>query len=244
MGDLKLLLAAVAALLAIGLVACGDEDDSASTTAPATSQDGQTAGGSNDGASSSTGKPESGDDKSGSEDGKSGDSGRQPSSAAEAEEASEFVPEQHDDSGGGSDEYRVKGGDNSIQEFGEEATGSEFEEAAAALHNFLDARAAGNWAASCEYLSESFVRSVEQLASRSKELKGAGCGALLKNLTNQAALPLLREEAESADVASLRREDEQAFLIYRGLEGDIMAISMAIEGGEWKVGSISGVPIG
>jgi hypothetical protein len=236
MGGLKLLLTCALALLAIGLVACGDDEDSGSATTPVSE--------SQAGEKSADGQVSSGDSTKSTSGGKdSNDSSGTPSAADEAGEASKFVPKQHSDSGGGSEKYRVKGGDNSVQEFGEETTGSEFEEASAALHNFLDARAAGNWAAACSYMADSIVKSFEQLGARSKELEGAGCAVLLEKLTNQAALPLLRKEAERADVASLRIEDEQAFVLYRGLDNSIMAIPMTVEGGDWKVSGLAGTPL-
>src|SRR6476659_1017933 len=60
-----------------------------------------------------------------------------------------FTPRAHHDSGGGSQQFITKGGDNSIQEFGSEPSASEFEQAATVLQGALDARAVGAWRVAC-----------------------------------------------------------------------------------------------
>jgi hypothetical protein len=237
------LLAVVAALLlAVGLTACGGGGDSSSTSAEAGSQ-GQSEGKSDGGAS------QNGSAKSGGSEGKSGSGageGKSGGSDGEAEgsgEASHFVPKHHHDSGGGSKQFQVKGGDNSVQEFGGEADPSEFDAAAVALHNFLDARAESNWAAACDYLAKSVTEGLEKLAAQAKQVEATTCGEILEKLTNPAAKQSLSEEAAKANVGSLRVEGEQAFVIYTGLDGTVMAIPMANEGGSWKVASLAGTPL-
>lgn len=154
-----------------------------------------------------------------------------------------FTPGQHEDSGGGSDQFRVKGGDNSVQEFGAEADAAELDEAAAALHNFLDARAAGAWASACRYIAGSVIDSLQELATQSQQLKGSACAAILAKLTNPAAKDLLREEAEAADVGSLRIEGERAFVLFHGPEGEVLAMPMAREDGAWKVAALASTPL-
>lgn len=216
-------------LLAVGFVACGGGDDSGSTATEASSP-------STESQSAAQGEA---DDPSQKKPGAKSESQAKP----ESSEASDFVPKQHSDSGGGVEQFRTKGGDNSVQEFGEEADSAEFEAAAAALHNFLDARAEGNWAAACEYLSKTVVLTFEKLSQQSKGAGGSGCAGILKALTNPAAKATMKAEADRADVGSLRTEDGQAFIIYKGLEGTVMAIGMVDEDGEWKVGSLAGAPL-
>lgn len=234
-GSKTLLAALLVLLLGTGFVACGDDSDSSDsgTTQGQAAREGY--GGSSNG--EADGQTES--DASGSE-GKSAGEGEGDSTS---EGSGDFVPEQHEDSGGGSEQFRTKGGDNSVQEFGEEAATSEREEAATALHNFLDARAQGEWAAACDYLASSISSSFEELAGQAKGAKATSCAEILASLTNPAAKNLLLEEAERADVGSLRVEGDRAFLIYRGLEGDILAMPMAQEDGEWKVASLAGTPL-
>ncbi len=230
-GAPKLLAAVAAALLALGLAACGGGGSSTSTTGSTAA--GTTSTQKEGGATTTAG----GAGKNAGSGGKKGKS----SASAEAKEASKFVPKHHTDSGGGSKQFIVKGGDNSVQEFGSEADTSELDEAATALHNFLDARAERNWAAACTYMSQTLIESLETLAAHTKELKG--CAEILGKLTNPAAMGNLRTEAAQADVGSLRIEGERAFIIYTGTDKAILAMPMANEGGTWKVASLAGTPL-
>ncbi len=226
--------ALVVFLLATGLAACGGDDGSTSSTG---AEAGQTQ------AEGKSAAAQGGDED------KSGDVGKTAGSAGgedgppEGRSAADFVPKKHNDSGGGSEQYRVKGGDNSVQEFGEEADDSEFEAAATALHDFLDARAEGNWAATCEYMSTTMIESFEKLATVAKQADDTSCGAILAGLTNPAAKQSMKTEAEQADVGSLRVEGDQSFLIYTAVGDTILAMPMANEDGVWKVASLSGTPL-
>jgi len=211
-------------LLALGLAACGGGDSS--------SAEGGASGGSKQGEAKSGGGGGKGDGGQ--------KSGGSPSNGGGA---AEFKPKPHNDSGGGSQQFRQKGGDNSIQEFGTEADPEEFDAAAAALHNFLDARAEGNWGAACDYMSKAVVESFEKLATQAKQIEETSCAGILERLTNPAARKSMRAEAEKADVGSLRVEGERSFVIYTGVGGTVLAMPMANEDGEWKVASLSGLPL-
>jgi hypothetical protein len=227
-GGTKTLAALVALLLLVGLVGCGGGEGSDSTAAKVGAGESTAS----DGASKQNGSKGDGEGKSGS----GGEQTREPG------DASEFEPKHHSDSGGGAEQFKVKGGDNSVQEFGEEADASEFEAAATVLHNFLDARAEGNWAAVCQYFSKSTVESFERLASRTEQGGDTSCGAVLAGITNPNAQAALKSEAEKADVGSLRTEGDQAFLIYT-TDSTILAIPMADEAGTWKVAGLAGTPL-
>lgn len=144
--------------------------------------------------------------------------------------------------GGGSDQYRTPGGDNSIQNFGEEGEESELEEAATVLHDYLVARAGEDWTAACASLASTVTDQLNVLASRSGQLEGKGCAAILGALT--PPLPAaVRRESTIVDAGSLRLEDERAFLIYGGAKGTVYAVVMEQEDGAWKVGTLSATPI-
>ncbi|MEX2448263.1 MAG: hypothetical protein WD404_05900 [Solirubrobacterales bacterium] len=225
---------AVVALLALGLAlaSCGGDDDSTTgDTTPAAQPENErqaTGGGdeqAGDGAGKQGSKPggESGSDDSGSGGG-------------------DTAARQHDDSGGGSEQFRVKGGDNSIQEFGSEASESEFDEAAAAVHGFFDARAGGDWATACSFLAGDVADSLKQLTGNSKALQGQGCAGILEALSRGVPKSALRAAAV-ADIGSLRVEGDRAFVIYRGTQDTVFAIAVKKEDGRWKVASLAGTPL-
>lgn len=220
-----------ALLLVAGLGACGGGDDSTSGTAA--SRDRATDPSWKTGSTGPASKGGASD---------TGSQGKQGEGQSGGDAAADFTPKQHQDSGGGAAQYQVKGGDNSVQEFGQEADGSDFEAAATALHNFLDARAEGNWAAACQYMSKSTIESLERFASQTKS-SDKSCGAILAQITNPAAKQSLVEEAAKADIGSLRTEGNRAFLIYTAGGKTILAVSMANEGGQWKVASLAGTPL-
>lgn len=229
-------MAAFAALLTLGVVACGDDDDTttqstASTQAEPADGDPKTDNRNGSDAGEATGGGDSrqpdGGDASGQPDGST------PSSSP-SEEARAAAQR---DSGGGSGQFRVPGGDNSIQEFGAEASDAEREEAAIVLHAFLAAHADRDWATVCSYLSQRMLDQLEQLVSGSPELKGAGCPAAVDALL-VGSTPAERAELTQADVGSLRVEGDRAFLLYRGSLGRDYAILLEREDGAWKAAAL------
>ena len=144
-------------------------------------------------------------------------------------------------SGGGSAQFRVKGGDNSIQDFGEEGDESELEEAATALHDFYVARAKSEWQLACSKLSGVVVGQLRTLASHAKQ-SGKGCAAILAGITPSLP-PSVQRESTVVDAGSLRIEGDRGFLIYRGAEGTAYAVNMTLEDDSWKVSALAGVPL-
>jgi hypothetical protein len=150
-------------------------------------------------------------------------------------------PAQHHDSGGGSAQFRVKGGDNSIPEYGAEAGASERARAARALHGFFDARAGGEWQNACSYLASQVTKGLEELFAKAKYPQGApkGCAGALAALSAGVPHSALVDAAE-ADVGSLRSNGSRGFLLYHGAHHIAYEMPMAVEGGRWKVNALQG----
>jgi hypothetical protein len=142
----------------------------------------------------------------------------------------------------GAKEFRIPGGDNSIQEFGSEARSPELRAAAVAFHGFFGAQARQRWAAACGYLAAGIKWQLAQLASEAPEAGGADCASMLETLTAGVPVAVLREAA-IAEVGALRVEGSRGYLLYRGAHGEPYAIQMAREGGVWKVAGVSSVPL-
>ena len=217
--------AAILALLAFALVACGgggDETTGATTTGATTAEGTTTAPKADD---SGGNEKQAGDDS----DGGSGadDSGADDSSSGNDSGAGE-----------GSAAFRTPGGDNSIQEFGEEADADQLEAAEAALVAYLDARADGDWKASCEYLAEAATQPLQQLAESSPKLKGKSCAVIIGALSAQIPSSS-RANPVTKGVASLRVEDDRGFALFHGPEGADFFMTMVEEDGKWKVGALA-----
>ena len=153
-------------------------------------------------------------------------------------------PGGHRDSGGGAAQFnRGKGGDNSIQEFGQEAGGSEMARAAAVLHAYLDARAERRWDDACSYLSAEAVAAIEQFATAFPQSQDVeSCPEVLGALSGKVADRVLRESAR-ADVGSLRAQGGRGFLLYHGAGGFDYAIAVVEEGGGWKLAAPEATPL-
>lgn len=217
-----LLALALASLLALAAVGCGSGDSTSSTATGSTATE-QTTTSAQEADDNGAAEKQPGDDKGGS--GKGGDDSSSGSGQASS-------------AGEGSSSFRTKGGDNSIQNFGDEADESEREAAEANIDAYLQARADGDWQKSCEYLAEAAVKPIEQLAQSSPQLKGKGCGAIIGALSAQ--LPASsRANPLVSGIASLRIEGDRGFALFHGPKGTDYFIPLVKEGDEWKVGALA-----
>lgn len=230
------LAALIAALLVAGLLAaCGSSDSSSSNS---------TSAGTPSGSSTTTDATTHNNQQGGPSEKKNshsqshqgGDHGSSGRTVAEVETPLKV-------SGGGSTQFRTKGGDNSIQEFGDESSESELQEAAEVVHSFYVSRAAEEWGKACSYLAKSNAEQLEQLVSQASKGKEAGCATALKVFTQPLPVAVERE-ITTVDAGSLRHEGEQGFLIYYGADHVKYAMPLKNEGGSWKVAGLSGSTLG
>jgi hypothetical protein len=208
--------AAIAAVL--GLAACGG-GSTASTARTATGGE----------ATATTASPAA---KNGSPPGRAGhdkasSGGSAPSGASGGSSAS-----------GGAAAFETKGGDNSIQRSGSAASSTELGQAAAVLHGYLDARAAGAWGRACSYLAAGVASQLSQLAAGAKGKAAPSCSKLLATLSAGVPPAALREAA-IARPGALRVRGSGAFLLYHGARGTDYFMPMAREGGRWKVAALA-----
>lgn len=165
---------------------------------------------------------------------------RQGEDPGERDGSADFVPDSHADSGGGAEQFRIPGGDNSVQEFGSEVSGADFDRAAATLHGYYDARAAGAYRAACSFLAAQTRRSLEL---QTRQAGGeAGCARILADMS-AGADDAWAIQARAIDVGSVRADGRQGFLLYRGAEDKIFAIGAVREGGDWKLTTLDGLAL-
>lgn len=247
-GTRPLLALVVAALAAALLAACGGSSSDSKSTASSTA-----GGATTTETSAGTAPQEDSSQSAAKKSGSQGQSNGQEQSGGQSKQ----VQAQQDSggsgrknvetplkvSGGGSGQFRTKGGDNSIQEFGDESGESELQEAAEVVHGFYVSRAAEEWDKACSYLAKSNIEQLEKLANQSAQSKGADCATVLKAFTRPLPAAVERE-ITTVDAGSLRREGEQGFLIYFGAGGVKYAMPLRDEGGRWKVAALSGTTLG
>ncbi|HWO15659.1 MAG TPA: hypothetical protein VNM89_02990 [Solirubrobacterales bacterium] len=131
-----------------------------------------------------------------------------------------------------------RGGDNSIQTWGLEASAQERDEVTAILQAFLDARAAADWATACSYLAVEQRAEFESLGSGDKR-GNAACAETMRAFAAGVPPSAFDEEAQIDYVLSLRVGEGHAFLIYtRPDTNKIYANALREEDGTWKVVSV------
>lgn len=127
----------------------------------------------------------------------------------------------------------VKGGDNSVQEYGVEAGEPQRTEASIALASYLGARAEEDWSAACSLLARQPTEQLERLAGGK-----ADCAEVLRETAKGASsMP----GSQIAEVLSFRGEGDisgdPSYLIFTGPPGQtLFSMPMYLQGGAWKVG--------
>jgi hypothetical protein len=227
-GARKIAVSLVAAVCAaILLAACGGGDDS-STATTATTQSTTTPG--NGGSQT---QPEGGGGKGGREEGSPRRRGSKQGGGKKEEEP--------DTSGERSSSFRTPGGDNSIQEFGEEAGASERAAATKTITTFYSASANQEWAVICGLISSKNKAQLQLFSEKVPKLNGKGCTEVLQLVTpkNQPRPP----ETIDGQVISLRVEDDISFALYHGVDGKNYAFPLKEEEGEWKLTGLAPTPL-
>jgi hypothetical protein len=232
-----------AVLVAALLAACGGSDSDSSGSTDATSagssatngspagKDGSSRDSSQSGQDDGQGRNQPGGDRS--QSGQSDDGGS----------GSQKVATPLEVSGGGAEQFRTKGGDNSIQEYGDEGDESELQEVAEIVHGFYVARAEEKWDTACSYLAKSNIEQLEQLGEQSSQFKNSGCAPILKAFTRPLPAAVQRE-ITTVDAGSFRSDGEQGFLVYYGAGQTVYAMPLRAEDGTWKVAALSGSALG
>jgi hypothetical protein len=207
------------ALLAAGCGGSGDSttDTTAGSETSGTAFEGQNGGGSGSGATKTTANRSSQSDNG--------------SSQSESE-----------GSGGGGNakidpaEFKApKGGDNSIQTFGDEAEGDEKDVVVNAMRSFLRALAASEYQKVCDGLTSANLKQLEIYLKLKKE-QGDCADVLSKILiggTDEA------KRAANGAVYQVRIEGENAFVLFTPEGGTASYFVMKQENGEWKSTTVS-----
>lgn len=148
--------------------------------------------------------------------------------------------------GSPADVPRSEGGDNSIQDYGLEASTADRAAAGRALAAYYDALAKGDTEQACALLAsatrEGVQRTLEQLSAQGNSKTPTSCPEILRLTTNAGSRR--SPEQRLSELLSLRQQDDRAFLIYKAGDGKVYSIAMADEDGDWKVGGVTASPLG
>lgn len=136
--------------------------------------------------------------------------------------------------GGGQSHYR--GGEKSIEEFGNEAEGSSRAAVLGVFTGYLNAIAAKDDATACDYLAATVQRSLEQFVVKS--LKAKGCSAILPKLLSPTAPAIAREQA-AGRITKVRVQGDRAFVVFHAPGAKLYQMTMVREGGRWKVATVA-----
>jgi hypothetical protein len=219
-----------AALVTAALAACGGSTSPASPTTGAASPSAE-----GKGEASGTTSPaaqENGSQNSGKSQGQPGSGGQKQSSPSTSQGAS------HPPGAAG---FEVKGGDNSVPEYGSEGSSAETREAHDALAAYLKAREEGDWATACSYLAGKTRSRLELLVKASKG-KVQGCAGILKMISSGRVGGTMGVNPLNGPLAALRVEGGTAFALFYGPEGRKYVMPMAREGSGWKVSQFAPFP--
>lgn len=150
--------------------------------------------------------------------------------------ASSRETQQSQGQGGGGHGEESSGGEKSIEEFGEEAAGTERAAIEGAFTGYLEALAEGDFQTACPYLAATVQRSLQQFVV--KRLKGKGCAAILPKLLAGSAAAIAREQAEG-EITKIRVEGERGFVVFRASGAKLYQMTMVHEGGEWRTATLA-----
>ena len=141
-----------------------------------------------------------------------------------------------------SDVFVVPGGDNSIQEFGQEQGEDERVAAMLPITALYKAQFTGDWSAVCDtYLSANNVQQLKLLSEKSPQLKGKSCAEVLSGLTQ--ATGIRTPDTPDGGVVSFRVDGDTGFAIYWGIDGKGYAFALKSENGSWRLTSLAPTPL-
>jgi hypothetical protein len=130
----------------------------------------------------------------------------------------------------------VKGGDNSIAEYGAEADSAERIEAAQIAATYLAGQANGEWTEVCSQLWAPVRERLDSLGEQATP--PGGCAAAMEALLAKKSEAELKSAAD-IEVLSLRIQGQRAFVIYRDGAGEPFNLPLIDAGGQWKITTVA-----
>jgi len=146
-------------------------------------------------------------------------------------------------SGGGIGQFREAGADNSIEQYGHEASREEMKQAAKVVHGYLVARVDSDWRVACSFASEELKERVRKILEFAEKAANPDCPHAMAALA-QGEPPVAdtRYRSTVVNAGSLRVKGDYGFLFFNaGEEGRKLIMTRQI--GRWKVGGLLPTPL-
>jgi hypothetical protein len=146
-------------------------------------------------------------------------------------------------SGRGIAPYREPSGDNSIEEYGHEASRAELEQAAKTVHEYLVARVSKDWDRACALSTPYLRHHIKVIYELTPPHTARTCGQMLKALApGEPPIADTTREATEVDADSLRVEGGTGFLFFDAkTEG--RKLIMGLDGNTWKPAGLLPTPL-
>lgn len=239
------LVALACVVLTVAFAACGGSGSSATSTTGTTSTSGsdgsttQRPGASAAGPTKTTTSPPSSPAEVGSSSGPAG-SGPSPEGEPPTQGPNPTSPGSPGRGAKGAAAFLVAQGDNSIPNYGSEASRSELIAATESLGAYLGARAGADWPRACSYLGAQVQKQLELLAGASGG-GGEGCAAAYAKLGSRIEASDRRSPLVGG-LAAFRLEGDKAFALFYGPGEQQYMMPMVSEGGAWKASQLEPIP--
>jgi hypothetical protein len=137
----------------------------------------------------------------------------------------------------GSNGSGFEGGERDVEEFGDEAQGSEKEAVLSAERGYLQAIATKRYDQACANLSRAVMFSMQHLTQSTGG--NPGCPAILPKLLAAGAAGAAFERQLKGQVARVRVEGRQAFVVFHAPGARLWVMPMSREDGGWRAATIS-----
>jgi len=139
--------------------------------------------------------------------------------------------------------YREAGADNSIEEYGHEASSAELKQAARAVHAYLVARVERDWVAACALSSPYLRHHIKVVYEFTHPGKPRSCAEMFRALApGEPPIADTTRKSTEVDADSLRVEGTTGFLFFDGdIEG--RKLIMVRVGARWKPAGLLPTPL-
>ncbi len=134
---------------------------------------------------------------------------------------------------GPSRQFLVRGGDNIVQVFGQEATLAERERASRVIHEWMQARAVQAWTRDCSYFASSYAKSLTEDAHGVTGGKVKTCPQALAYFGHDASGNY--KNTLDGPIDSLRIGKGHGYAQFHGNDGHDWIIPVERENGRWLV---------